>query len=91
MEIKKSKVTHNAIAEWAQPDNYGNLIYAIKFEDGAEGWFRTKKPEYFEVGKEVYYIKEVKPKQDGSGDSVWIKKPTKEQMEAAGLSSPLGS
>ncbi len=85
MEIKKSKVLSNAVAEWATPDTYGNLIYTIKLEDGAEGWFRTKNPDYFKVGEEANYILEVKAKADGSGNNTWIKKPTKDQMEEAGI------
>lgn len=87
MEIKKGKVTSNTVEDWAQADEHGNRIYAIKFDDDPGGWFRTKNPEYFTVGEEAYYIKEVRRNKADTKDNIWIKKPTKDQMEEAGLAT----
>ena len=78
---KKSKVLSCTKEDWSEPDQYGNVIHTVVFENGDHGWYRgtPNGASYFTVGKDVdYVINIVKKTINGKEkEQIWIKKPKK--------------
>jgi len=78
------------VKDLKKQDTNGNYSFIIKFDNGDEGFYRTKSDhaDKFKVGESILYVFETLPKRDGTGtyNKVSLPKPAYPPQQGGGKS-----